>query len=159
MTDNEVLEMLKSIVLQDLENCAKDVANGGETMSHFISMDGVGGIGFYMTPWQSDHDKDMMTASIRQLFFQNGVVGYALVSEVWYLSIPPGESRPPGQPSDYPHLRKEALMAVVETNSTKLQVKREIIREGGVTVGEPEFLDMTAGESRGRMTGLLPVRH
>lgn len=159
MNDQEIRDALKEIVLKDIDRCRQDIIDGGETMSHFIGMTGDGSMQFYLTPWQGEEDKNAIVDMIRQQFAENGTVGYALVSEVWYMALKPGEKRPPGQPSDYPHLRKEALMATITTHLGEEHASCEITREGEIKVGEPLFETIEPGSSSGRMVGLLPVRH
>lgn len=160
MTDEEISETLMKVAREDIARCTKDILEGGETLPHFLGMTGDGSMQYYLTPWSGERDKDAIVEMLRRRFAQDGTVGYALVSEVWYLLLEPGEARPPGQPYDYPHLRREALRAMVTTHKGEWSISCEITREGGVVqVADPVETDLSGFQSSGRMTGLLPVRH
>ena len=160
MTVDEIKDALLEIARQDVARCAQEIRAGGGTIPHFIGMTGDGSIQFYMTPWEDERSKDAITKMLKERFADNGTVGYALVSEVWYMVVRPGETRPPGLPSEYPHLRREALRAMVSTNKGEWSISCEIEREGGeIRVADPVEEDLSAHQSTGRMVGLLPVRH
>lgn len=153
MTEESLEKKLETQALRLMGVFAEAIKSGNEgNPAQFVGIMEDGGINLYSALWGSEEEKSVIVRRVGEAMRSHGVVGYALISEVWYLQLEPGEKLA-GQPSDYPDRRREAISCYLEFGETKLQFHQDVTRDP-LDIG-PVIREKLGGSFQGRMTGLL----
>ncbi|MCU1496045.1 MAG: hypothetical protein JWO62_3809 [Acidimicrobiaceae bacterium] len=152
ITLNELIEKVSGIVQGHFKKAPDE-----SIPPTFFAVKANGHMAVLITPWQNEEEKVEMLEEIKQLFSEEDVVSYCLVSEAWMSKTCLDEGIAPSESSD----RIEVVLLTASSHTeTQGKALRMIRGENGDIIDlelMPENQEVKS--MQGRMTTLLTKTH
>jgi hypothetical protein len=150
-TKNQKLRELFDVAA---ENAAKmfNESDDHEVLPMWHAVDGTNKHVLIATPWNDDHEKDIVVKGLRRMFAANHVKRYAFIVEAWVAEV---KTLDGPRPSEHPD-RREVLMIHAEDRSGESIIGYYYIlrpEHGPPKLSPLDVMDYD--QTTGRMMGLL----